>query len=115
MSPIPFAFYSRTWIEDRFGDAKLLRATPFDPGTAWLLWQYSRREGVDPRVAADYLTGFSKINNRDRFKRDAWEGELQLVAIWGFGARGEHCLHGSISRAPSEADHYQASPQSVHD
>ncbi|QWG22288.1 hypothetical protein KMZ93_20265 [Bradyrhizobium sediminis] len=73
-----FAFYSRTWNEDRFGDAKLLRATPFDPGTAWLLWQYSRREGVDPRAAADYLAGFSKINNRDRFKRDAWEGELQF-------------------------------------
>ena len=77
-----FAFYSRTWNEDRFGDAKLLRATPFDPGTAWLLWQYSRREGIDPRVAADYLTGFSKINNRDRFKRDVFEGELQFDRVY---------------------------------
>lgn len=73
-----FAFYARTWNEDRFGDAKLLRATPFDPATAWLLLQYSRREGVDPRAVADYLTGFSKVNNRDRFQRDLWEGELQF-------------------------------------
>jgi hypothetical protein len=33
------------------------------------------RDGVDPRALVDYLTGFSKINNRDRFRRDAWEGE----------------------------------------
>jgi hypothetical protein len=73
-----FAFYSRTWNEDRFGDAKLLRATPFDPNTARLLLQYSRQEGIDPRAFANYLTGFSKINNRDRFQKDAWEGELQF-------------------------------------
>jgi hypothetical protein len=73
-----FAFYSRTWNEDRFGDAKLLRATPFDPGTAWLLWQYFRRNGVDGRALADYMTGFSKVNNRDRFQTDIWEGEQQF-------------------------------------
>ena len=73
-----FAFDARTWNEDRFGDAKLLRATPFDPATAWLLLHYSRREGVAPRAVADYLTGFSKVNNRDRFQRDLWEGELQF-------------------------------------
>lgn len=77
-----FAFYSRTWNEDRFGDAKLLRATPFDPATAWLLLQYSRRDGVDPRAVADYLTGFSKINNRDRFQKDLWEGELQFDRVY---------------------------------
>jgi hypothetical protein len=77
-----FAFYSRTWNEDRFGDAKLVRATPFDPATAWLLLQYSRREGVDPRALADYMTGFSKINNRDRFQKDVWEGELQFDRVY---------------------------------
>jgi hypothetical protein len=73
-----FAFYSRTWNEDRFADAKLLRRTPFDPVRARRLWGYSRREGVDPRAVLDYLTGFSKINDRERFRRDEWEGEAQF-------------------------------------
>jgi len=77
-----FAFCSRTWNEDRFGDAKLLRATPFVPATAALLLQYSRNEGVDPRALADYITGFSKINNRDRFQKDVWEGELQFDRVY---------------------------------
>jgi hypothetical protein len=77
-----FAFYSRSWNEDRFGDAKLLRATPLDSATAWLLLQYSRREGVDPRAVADYITGFSKLNNRDRFEKDIWEGELQFDRVY---------------------------------
>src|SRR5665647_1638186 len=77
-----FAFSSRTWNEDRFGDAKLLRATPFVPATAALLLQYSRNEGVDPRALADYITGFSKINNRDRFQKDVWEGELQFDRVY---------------------------------
>ena len=73
-----FAFYSRTWNEDRFADAKLLRRTPFDPAIAGRLWDYARREGVDPRAFLDYLSGFSKINNRERFRRDVWEGEAQF-------------------------------------
>jgi hypothetical protein len=77
-----FAFYSRTWNEDRFGDAKLLRATPFDPDTARLLSQYCRHEGVDPRALADYVVGFSKINNRERFQKDVWEGELQFDRVY---------------------------------
>jgi hypothetical protein len=77
-----FAFYSPTWNEDRFGDAKLLRAMPFDPATAWLLLQYSRRESVNPRAVADYVTGFSKINNRERFQKDIWEGELQFDRVY---------------------------------
>jgi hypothetical protein len=77
-----FAFYSRTWNEDRFGDAKMLRAAPFDPAIAWLLLQYSRYDDVNPRALADYLTGFSKINNRDRFQKDVWEGELQFDRVY---------------------------------
>jgi hypothetical protein len=73
-----FAFYSRTWNEERFADAKLLRRTPFEPAIARRLWDYARREGVDARAVLDYLSGFSKINNRERFQRDVWEGEAQF-------------------------------------
>jgi hypothetical protein len=73
-----FAFYSRTWNEERFADAKLLRRTPFDPAIARRLWDYARHEGVDARALLDYVSGFSKINNRERFQRDVWEGEAQF-------------------------------------
>lgn len=73
-----FAFYSRTWNEERFADAKLLRRTPFDPAIARRLWDYARHEGVDGLAVLDYVSGFSKINNRERFQRDVWEGEAQF-------------------------------------
>lgn len=73
-----FAFYSRTWNEERFADAKLLRRTPFEPAIARRLWDYARHEGVDARAVLDYVSGFSKINNRERFQRDVWEGEAQF-------------------------------------
>jgi hypothetical protein len=77
-----FAFYSRTWNEDRFSDPKLLARTPREPAIAARLWQYVRHEDVDPRALLDYATGFSKINNRDRFKTDRWEGEAQFERVW---------------------------------
>jgi hypothetical protein len=77
-----FAFYSRTWNEERFADAKLLRRTPFEPAIAWRLGDYARREGVDPRAVLDYVSGFSKINNRERFQRDVWEGEAQFDRLY---------------------------------
>lgn len=77
-----FAFASRSWNEERFEDAKLLARTPFDRGTALALWRYVRDDGVPARAWLDYVTGFSKINNRDRFKPDAWEGELQFDRSW---------------------------------
>lgn len=73
-----FAFYSRAWNEERFADAKLLRRTPLELATARRLWDYSRREGVDARAVLDHLSGFSKINNPERFRRDIWEGEAQF-------------------------------------
>lgn len=73
-----FTFTSRAWNEDRFSDAKLIRGAPFEMATAQLMWNYVRRDGVSPRALLDYLTGFSKINNRDRFQLDAWEGEAQF-------------------------------------
>lgn len=77
-----FAFHSRAWNEDRFADSKLLARTPRDPAIAGRMWRYVVREGVDPRALLDYATGFSKINNRDRFKTDAWEGEAQFERTW---------------------------------
>lgn len=73
-----FAFRSRTWNEDRFADAKLLARTPFDLSLLMRFGRYSAKEGVDPRAVADYAVGFSKINNRDRFAPDVWEGEAQF-------------------------------------
>lgn len=73
-----FAFYSRAWNEDRFADAKLLRRTPFEPYIARSLWDYALHEGVDALAVLDYISGFSKINNRERFQRDVWEGEAQF-------------------------------------
>jgi len=76
-----FAFYSRTWNEDRFADAKLLRRTPLQAATARSLRDYVRHEGVDVRAALDYVTGFSKVSNPERFQRDAWEGEAQFDQV----------------------------------
>lgn len=77
-----FAFYSRTWNEERFADSKLLARTPWDPAIAAGLWRYARQEDVGVRALLDYATGFSKINNRDRFKTDSWEGEAQFERVW---------------------------------
>ena len=77
-----FAFYSRTWNEDRFADAKLLRRTPFESAIASSLCAYARHDGVDPRAVLDYVSGFSKINNRERFQRDVWEGEEQFERVY---------------------------------
>jgi hypothetical protein len=77
-----FAFYLPTWNEERFADAKLLGRTPFDAMIARRLLSYGLHEGVDFRALLDYLTGFSKINNRDRFERDIWEGEKQFDRVF---------------------------------
>ena len=77
-----FAFYSRTWNEDRFADAKLVRRTPFDRAIATRLWRYCIDEGIDPRALLDYVTGFSKVNNRERFEPDIWEGEKQFDRVY---------------------------------
>jgi hypothetical protein len=77
-----FAFYSAEWNEGRFTDSKLLRRTPFKRSTAGTLSGYIQNEGVDLRAGLDYVTGFSKINNRERFNRDVWEGEGQFERVY---------------------------------
>lgn len=77
-----FAFHSAQWNEERFADVKLLRRTPMSLDTAAHLWDYVRREGVDWRAWLDYATGFSKINNRERCERDAWDGEATFERVY---------------------------------
>ena len=66
-----FGFYSAEWNEDRLQDAALLHRAPFDPALVLLLL----RNPATRTVARDYVTGFSKINNPDRFVADVLEGE----------------------------------------
>ncbi len=61
-----FAFYSREWNGRRLEDARLFQRAPFDPALARLLL----RSGAPLMVAFDYVSGFSKINNPDRFGLD---------------------------------------------
>ncbi len=61
-----FAFYSPEWNERRLEDARLFQRAPFDPALARLLL----RSGAPVMVAIDYVSGFSKINNPDRFGLD---------------------------------------------
>jgi hypothetical protein len=60
-----FSFYSREWNEERLADARLFHRAPFDPALARLLVGAAK-----PSIALDYITGFSKINNPDRFAPD---------------------------------------------
>ena len=61
-----FAFYSAQWNEERLQDRQLYLRAPFDPTLGWLLL----RSGSTRTLAFDYATGFSKINNRNRFEPD---------------------------------------------
>jgi hypothetical protein len=63
-----FVFYSSEWNEDRLRDTSLFTRAPFDPALAALLLQTP-----GGRLAAlDYVAGFSKINNPDRFEPDVF-------------------------------------------
>lgn len=100
-----FAFYSPAWNEDRFADSKLLARTPFKPAIAWQLAQYSLKEGVDPRAVLDYVSGFSKINNAERFKPDIWEGETQFERTYrpSTTATGKRIAYLFPDATPDEA------------
>jgi hypothetical protein len=77
-----FAFRAPMWNEERFSDSGLIARTPFHFSLAVRLGSYVLRDGVDIRALADYLTGFSKLNNRNRFTRDLWEGEASFDRIF---------------------------------
>jgi len=73
-----FGFYAAEWNEERFADRDLLARTPLDMTTLALYARYMG-EGVDPRAVLDYATGFSKINNHERFEPDEWEAEARFT------------------------------------
>jgi hypothetical protein len=66
-----FVFGSAEWNEDRLADASLYVKAPLDPALAALLF----REPAARGAALGYISGFSKINDRDRFKPDLFEAE----------------------------------------
>jgi len=66
-----FGFYSRQWNEDRLQDSALFQRAPFDPALVAVL--LARPEGR--AVLLDYVTGFSKINNPNRFAPDINDDE----------------------------------------
>jgi hypothetical protein len=61
-----FAFYARTWNEDRLEDVRLFNRAPFDP----TLVRIMLRNPATRSAGFQYLVGFSKINNADRFEPD---------------------------------------------
>ena len=66
-----FGFYSRAWNEERLRDTRLFLRAPWDLTLARLLL-------ADPAaraVAIDYISGFSKINNPNRFESDLHDHE----------------------------------------
>lgn len=66
-----FAFYSPRWNEVRLQDTELYARAPFDPTLARIL--ITDRAGRPAFL--DYVSGFSKINNADRFEPDLFEAE----------------------------------------
>ena len=72
-----FAFYSSEWNEDRISDVRLFHRAPADPALANLLLSYGFNRGVSLSVAVDYILGFSKINNSNRFETDISNDELK--------------------------------------
>jgi hypothetical protein len=79
-----FVLYSQAWNEDRFKDVKLFQRAPFDFTLAKMLFNYTFQEGIAYTVFLDYLSGFSKINNRDRFKPDVREDEAKFDRKYRF-------------------------------
>lgn len=66
-----FAFQSRQWNEDRMQDAGLFKRAPLDIDLVRTLWDHSWARPMLP----GYVSGFSKINNPDRFERDVPDAE----------------------------------------
>jgi hypothetical protein len=61
-----FAFYARTWNEERLRDTRLFVRAPFDVSLGRVLLL----DGATRSIGVDFVTGFSKINNKDRFAAD---------------------------------------------
>ena len=66
-----FGFYSSEWNEERLQDTRLFLRAPWDLTLARLLLSAPAARSV----AIDYISGFSKINNPNRFEPDLHEHE----------------------------------------
>ncbi len=66
-----FAFYSPEWNEERLSDPGLYRRAPLDP---LLVRRLLGTAGVR-RTGLEYLSGFQKVNNPDRFEPDLFAAE----------------------------------------
>ena len=66
-----FAFYSREWNEDRLRDTDLYVRAPFDPTLVRLMWN----EPAARSALVEYVSGFAKINNAERFEPDRFASE----------------------------------------
>lgn len=71
-----FGFYSAAWNEERVQDTGLYQRAPFDPTLAIMLINNPATRAIAP----DYVLGFSKINNADRFKTDISDDEATRFA-----------------------------------
>ena len=71
-----FAFYAAQWNEQRLADAALLQRAPFDAALVGVLWRHDWARPLLP----EYVSGFDKINNRNRFQPDVSDAELNLFA-----------------------------------
>jgi hypothetical protein len=66
-----FGFYSDAWNEERLRDRELYARAPWDPRLGLLLLRHPGARSM----ALDYMLGFSKVNNPDRFLPDVFEAE----------------------------------------
>jgi hypothetical protein len=105
-----FAFRARAWNEDRFTDVRLLRSAPYDPAMAGRLLTYAAVEGVDWRAPLDYLSGFSKLNDAERFALDQWDAEASFARSYKRSSRAEDeriaYLYPPGSADPATLQHY---------
>jgi hypothetical protein len=72
-----FGFADRRWNEDRIGESDLLPRVPLDGPT--IATFASALPRLPLATLANYLTGFSKINNPDRLSPDVWEAEARFA------------------------------------
>ncbi len=71
-------FYTPYFNEDRLKDIVYYQLAPFDLALAKLVLSYTFNGILKVSTTVDYLFGFSKINNQDRFKPDINELELRF-------------------------------------
>lgn len=72
-----FALADRRWNEERIGDSDMMPKIPADLTTLTVMAR-ALRWGLDWRTLLDYATGFSRINDRERFVPDVWEAEAKF-------------------------------------